>query len=66
VLNGTIEEIKAFGAGTAEIRIAIENQLLRAHVTVDAIEELGLTVGGNVYAMIKSVALGDSTRELPV
>lgn len=66
VLSGTIEEIRAFGAGAAEIRIAIENQLLRAHVTVDALEELGLTVGGNVYAMIKSVALGDSTRELPV
>jgi len=31
-----------------------------------AVKELNLSVGSNVYAMIKSVALGDSTLELRV
>ncbi len=63
VLIGTVQEIRTFSEGTAEIRIDIENQLLKAHVTVDALEDLGLAAGSTAYAMIKSVALGDSSRE---
>lgn len=64
VLEGTITEIVKFGTGTVEVRINVESQLLKAHVTTSAVKELNLSVGSNVYAMIKSVALGDSTQEL--
>ena len=64
MLSGTIRQIIGVDTGTAEIRIGIDNQILKAHVTIAAVEELGLAAGLDVYAMIKSVALGGSFGEL--
>lgn len=64
VLAGTIRDIQILSGGIAELRIDIEGQLLKAHVTTRATEELGLRTGGSVYAMIKSVALGDARKEI--
>jgi molybdate transport system ATP-binding protein len=63
VLQGTIENIESCGTGTAEVRVGIDGQILKAHVTDSAVAELSLSAGETVYAMIKSVALGDPRQE---
>lgn len=63
VLEGSIESVEHHGAGTANVRIDIDGQVLKAFVTHSAVSDLGLTDGSRVYAMIKSVALSDSGME---
>lgn len=58
VLRGEVIAVSALDAGTVEVRISLANQVLKAHVTRIAVDELGLVTGSSVYAMIKSVALG--------
>jgi molybdate transport system ATP-binding protein len=57
ILRGSIREIHSLAAGTVELHIDVDGQLLRAQVTAEALEELGLSAGNEVFAMIKSVAL---------
>jgi molybdate transport system ATP-binding protein len=63
VLAGTISVIHPDeGVGRAVVQVSIGSILLLAEVTHDAIERLALAVGGQVYALIKSVSI--DTRPL--
>ncbi len=64
ILRGVIREIRPLAAGTMEVRIEIDAQLLRAQVTAEALDELGLAAGSEVFAMIKSVALASEKDSL--
>jgi molybdate transport system ATP-binding protein len=64
ILQGTVDSIDAAGRSTAVIRISIENQSLKALITTNSVRELGLSVNDRIYAMIKSVALGDEIQDL--
>ena len=64
ILRGVISEIRPLAAGTMEVRIEIDAQLLRAQVTAEALDELGLAAGSEVFAMIKSVALASEKDSL--
>jgi molybdate transport system ATP-binding protein len=57
ILRGVIRETRPLAAGVMDVCIDIDKQLLRAQVTVEALDQLGLSVGSEVFAMIKSVAL---------
>ena len=60
VLSGTVVSLREFDRAITEVRLDIEGQTLKAHVTKLAVKELGLQTGEVVYAMIKSVALGSA------
>ena len=64
VLSGTVVALETLDAQTVEVRIGLGDQTLKAHVTRIAVDELGLKVGASVFAMIKSVALGNATWEM--
>ncbi len=54
ILNGTVKDIKK-GAVAAQVKIDIGGgNVITSTVTVDAVEELGLKVGGKVSAVIKA------------
>lgn len=54
ILKGTIKDIKK-GAVAAQVKIDIGGgSIITSTVTVDAVEELGLEVGGKVSAVIKA------------
>ena len=58
VLTGTISVIHPDqGAGHAIVQVSIGSILLLAEVTQDAVERLDLAVGGQVYALVKSVSI---------
>ena len=44
----------------AELLLSVDGKHLRARITRDALDELDLTVGREVYALVKSVALEGS------
>jgi molybdopterin-binding protein len=50
-------EIRDPAALNAELVLGIDGQLLRSRITRDALDELGLQVNQQVFALIKSVAL---------
>ncbi|MFJ4168907.1 molybdopterin-binding protein [Paenarthrobacter sp. NPDC089714] len=52
-LKGTITEITK-GATTAHVRIQIEGSVITASITNEAVDELGLAVGGEAYAVVKA------------
>ena len=53
-LKGNIVEITK-GATTAHVRIDIGNgAIVTASITNQAVDELGLTVGGSAYAVVKA------------
>ena len=52
-LRGTVSEIRR-GEAIANVAIDVAGQRLVASITVEAVEELGLTEGGNVTAVIKA------------
>ena len=52
-LKGTIVEITK-GATTAHVRIQIEASVITASITNEAVDELGLAVGGEAYAVVKA------------
>ena len=56
VLEGRIAEIGVEDGAYAEIAIDIGRTRLRARVTRWAVDELGLSVGGPVFALLKTVA----------
>lgn len=53
VLKGTVLEIER-GTVNAVVKVDIGGNVLTSMVTLGAIEELGLAVGGDVYAVVKS------------
>jgi molybdopterin-binding protein len=52
-LKGKVVEIKK-GTTTAHVRIDVNGSILTASITNEAVEELGLKVGQDVHAVIKS------------
>jgi molybdate transport system ATP-binding protein len=60
VLTGRIRLIDSGSNMNVEIVLDIDGEHLRARITRDALEELDLAVGREVFALIKSVALESS------
>jgi molybdopterin-binding protein len=52
-LKGKVVEVKK-GTTTAHVRIDVNGSILTASITNEAVEELGLKVGQDVHAVIKS------------
>lgn len=52
-LRGTIVEITK-GATTAHVRIDLGTSIVTASITNQSVDELGLTVGGEAYAVVKA------------
>lgn len=52
-LKGRIVEVKK-GATTAHIRIDVSGTIVTASITNEAVEELGLKVGQEAYAIVKA------------
>jgi molybdate transport system regulatory protein len=53
ILDGKIVEIKK-GVTTSHIRIDVKGQIVTASITEESVEDLGLKVGADVKAVIKS------------
>jgi molybdate transport system ATP-binding protein len=60
VLKGTIRRIETGANMNVELLIDVDGEHVRARITQDALEELDLAVGREVFALIKSVALESS------
>jgi molybdate transport system ATP-binding protein len=60
VLRGRILLIEIGGNMNVELLLEVDGEHLRARITRDALEELDLAVGSEVFALIKSVALESS------
>ena len=60
VLRGRIRLIETGANLNVELLIDVDGEHLRARITQDALEELDLAVGREVFALIKSVALESS------
>ncbi|KQR25412.1 MULTISPECIES: TOBE domain-containing protein [Microbacterium] len=52
-LKGTIVEVTK-GATTAHVRIDVGGSIVTASITNDAVDELGLAVGVEAYAVVKA------------
>lgn len=52
-LKGKIIEVKK-GATTAHVRLDIGGAVVTASITNEAVDELGLAVGGEAYAVVKA------------
>lgn len=52
-LKGTIIEVTK-GATTAHVRIDVGGSIVTASITNEAVDELGLAVGGDAYAVVKA------------
>jgi molybdate transport system ATP-binding protein len=60
VLLGSIKLIEIGSNMNVELLLDVDGEHLRARITRDALEELELAVGREVFALIKSVALESS------
>jgi molybdate transport system ATP-binding protein len=60
VLTARIVAIEAGQNMNVELKLDVDGKHLRARITPDALDELELTVGQEVYALVKSVALEGS------
>src|SRR5688572_965633 len=60
VLDARILSIEAGGGLNVELLLDVDGERLRARITRDALDELELFVGRDVFALIKSVALESS------
>jgi molybdopterin-binding protein len=52
-LKGSIVEVKK-GATTAHVRIDVNGTVVTASITNEAVDELGLKVGQQAYAIVKA------------
>jgi molybdopterin-binding protein len=52
-LKGTIVEVTK-GATTAHVLIDVNGSIVTASITNEAVDELGLEVGGEAYAIVKA------------
>lgn len=59
-LTGTLTEI-VLGAALANVKVAVDDAELTAVITREAVEELGLTPGTGVTALIKSTEISLAT-----
>jgi len=57
VLEGTIAGVTAGSNGIVDVAIEVGKTTLRSRVTRRAVEQLGLTKGLPVYALVKAVSL---------
>jgi molybdate transport system ATP-binding protein len=60
VLAARILAIEAGSNMNVELLLDVDGTHLRARITLDALEELELSVGRDVFALVKSVALESS------
>jgi molybdate transport system ATP-binding protein len=60
VLRGTIRLVELGSNMNVELLLEVDGEHLRARITRDALEELDLAVGREVFVLIKSVALESS------
>jgi molybdate transport system ATP-binding protein len=60
VLPARILELEHDGEAHVELLLEVEGQHLRSRITRDALDELRLEAGANVFALLKSVALETS------
>ena len=60
VLRGTVRLIELGSNMNVELLLEVDGEHLRARITRDALEELDLAVGREVFVLIKSVALESS------
>jgi molybdate transport system ATP-binding protein len=60
VLVGRIRQIEHGSNMNVELLLDVDGEHLRARITRDALEELGLSAGDEVFALVKSVALESS------
>ncbi|HYZ63468.1 MAG TPA: TOBE domain-containing protein, partial [Acetobacteraceae bacterium] len=66
VLPATIEAIAPGQAREAMLRLRVGESGLLARVTEDAVSRLALAAGAAVWALVKSVSLGDRSRDVEV
>jgi molybdopterin-binding protein len=52
-LPGRVEKITR-GAATANVTVAVAGMTMTAAITVDAVEELGITEGSDVVVIVKA------------
>ncbi len=52
-LKGKVVDVKK-GATTAHVKIDISGTIVTASITNEAVDELGLKVGGEAYAIVKA------------
>jgi molybdopterin-binding protein len=61
-LPGRVEKITR-GAATANVTVAVAGMTMTAAITVDSVEELGISEGSEVFVIIKAsdvmLAVGD-------
>jgi len=57
VLEGKIADIGAERSGIVDVTITVGATTLRSRITARAVEQLGLTPGLDVYALVKAVSL---------
>jgi molybdate transport system ATP-binding protein len=57
VLEGTITDIGTERSGIVDVTISIGATTLRSRITARAVEQLGLSPGLDVYALVKAVSL---------
>ena len=53
VIEGKVLEVTK-GATTAHVRLDIGGSVITASITNEAVDELGVTVGGTAFAVIKA------------
>ncbi|HZS81675.1 MAG TPA: molybdenum ABC transporter ATP-binding protein [Stellaceae bacterium] len=66
VLRGRVAEIAAGDAAQCEIRLALGSASLLARITRRSLAELDLAPGSEVFAVVKSVALGDGPETVEI
>jgi molybdopterin-binding protein len=52
-LKGTVVEVRK-GQTTAHVRLDVNGMIVTAAITNEAVDELGLTVGREAYAVVKA------------
>ena len=53
ILKGTIVEVSK-GATTSHVKLDVQGMVVTASITNEAVDELGLSVGGEAYAVVKA------------
>lgn len=61
VLPASVEEVVHDGSPFVELMLSVDGQTLRARITRQALDDLGIARGDFIFAMVKSVAIGRRT-----
>lgn len=62
MLEGLVDGIASDGPANAIVTIRAGSDLIPARITQRSVDQLGLKVGGKVFAMVKSVTLDEASR----